>query len=220
MTVLELFVHAVSQFGLPDRVRLNYCGENTEVWKYMIAVHNLDYHCVITGSSVHNERVERFWRDVHRCIVSPFTEKFQSLESNGVLDPLNEVDLYVLYLVFLPLINKCILEFKESWNHHSLSSEANMKPFQLFFEGLVHVATSSGSNLGPLTPMNHDVDVSDMIGDQVTVPRISFCPCTSLKQQLDLIDPFHCNDSIALYTSTIQLVGQHLILQCNQCMLK
>ena len=65
LTVLELFVHAVSQFGLPDRVRSNYGGENTEVWKYMIAVHNLDYHCVITGSSVRNETVERLWRDVH-----------------------------------------------------------------------------------------------------------------------------------------------------------
>ena len=134
MTILDLFVHAVSQFGLPDHVRSDYGGENTEVWKYMIAVHNLDYHCVITGSSVHNERVERPWRDVHRCIVSPFTEKFQSLESVGVLDPLNEVDLYVLHLVFLPLINKCISEFKESWNHHSLFIEANMTLFHLFLK--------------------------------------------------------------------------------------
>ena len=93
-----------------------------------------------------------------------------------------------------------------------------MTPFQLFFEGLVHVASSQGNNLGSLTPMNH-VDVSDMIGDHLIVPQISFCPCTSLKQQLDLIDPFHCNNSIALYTSTIQLGGQHMILQCNQCVL-
>ena len=120
LTVLELFVHAVPQFGLPDHVRSDYGGENTEVWKYMIAAHNVNYHCVITGSSVHNERVERLWRDVHICIVSPFAEKFQSLESNGFLDPLNKVDLYVLHLFFLPLINKCISEFKKSWNRHSL----------------------------------------------------------------------------------------------------
>ncbi len=31
----------------------------------MIAAHNNDYSCVITGSSVHNERVERLWRDFH-----------------------------------------------------------------------------------------------------------------------------------------------------------
>jgi len=80
----------------------------------MIAVHHLDYSCVITGSSVHNERVERLWRDVHRCIASNFVEKFQRLESDGLLDPVNEVDLYVLHLVFLPLINKCITEFTDS----------------------------------------------------------------------------------------------------------
>ena len=55
LTVLELFTHAVSQFGLPDHVQSDYGGENTEVWKYMIATHDLDYCCVITGSSVHNE---------------------------------------------------------------------------------------------------------------------------------------------------------------------
>ena len=220
LTVLESFTCAVSQFGLPDRVRSDYGGENTEVWKYMIAAHDLDYRSVITGSSVHNERVERLWRDVHRCIVSPFVEKFQALESNGVLDPLNEVDLYVLHLIFLPLLNKCISEFTESWNHHSLSSEANMTPFQLFFEGLIHVASNNGHNLGLLAPLNN-VDVTDMIGDHLVVPRINFCPCDSLKQQLDLIEPSHIrtNDSIALYTRTIQFVGQHLIVPCNRCTL-
>jgi len=66
--------------------------------------------------------------------------------------------------------------------------------------------------------MNH-VDVSDMIGDHLAVPQVSFCPCPLLKQQLDLIDPFLYNNSTALYTSTIQIVGQHLILHCNQCIL-
>ena len=36
----------------------------------MIANHENDYSCVITGSSVHNERIERLWRDVHRCVAS------------------------------------------------------------------------------------------------------------------------------------------------------
>ena len=70
------------------------------MWKYMIATHDLDYHCVITGSYVHNKRVERLWKDVHRCLVSPFAEKFQTLENHGIFDPLNEVDLRVLHLVF------------------------------------------------------------------------------------------------------------------------
>ena len=83
--------------GLPDRIRSDHGGENIRVWQY--------YTAVITGSSVHNERVEGLCRDVHRCIASIFTTTFRSLESNEKLDALNEVDLYCLRYVFLPRIN-------------------------------------------------------------------------------------------------------------------
>ena len=33
-------------------------GENVDVWRCMVAFHNGDVSSVITGSSVHNERVE------------------------------------------------------------------------------------------------------------------------------------------------------------------
>ena len=33
--------------------------------------------CVITGASVHNERVERLWRDVTRCVSRNFIKVFQ-----------------------------------------------------------------------------------------------------------------------------------------------
>ena len=74
-------------------------------------------------------------RDVHRCIVSIFTTTFRSLESNENIDALNEVDLYCLYYVFLPRINKSLLEFQECWNNHVLSCEGNKSPLQLFEEG-------------------------------------------------------------------------------------
>ena len=57
----------------------------------------MEYLSVITGSSAHNERIKRLWRDVHRCVVSHFAQKFQTLEERGYLDPLNEIDLYVLH---------------------------------------------------------------------------------------------------------------------------
>lgn len=69
---------------------------------------------------------ERMWRDVHRCIASTYADTFRNLESEDLLDPLNEVDLYCLYYIFLPRINKSISEFQKSWNHHALSSEGSM----------------------------------------------------------------------------------------------
>ena len=58
------------------------------------------------------------------------------LESEEILDTLNEVDVFALHYVYLPILNRCLQEFKESWNNHTLSSEGNMTPYQLFIEGV------------------------------------------------------------------------------------
>ena len=68
-------------------MRSGHGGENVDVWRYMISVHN-DPSCVVTGSSTHNERVERLWRDVRRDVTSNFIDTFNTLESVGMLDPL------------------------------------------------------------------------------------------------------------------------------------
>ena len=79
------------------------------VWRRMIASHNYDYSSVIPGSSVHNERVERLWRDVNRCFMGVFFSGiFRELEMNSMLNPLNETDLYCLHYIFLTRINKYI----------------------------------------------------------------------------------------------------------------
>ena len=126
-TVLSAFQLGVCRFGLPDRVRSDHGGENIDVWRYMLDTHNSDPQCVLTGSSTHNERIERLWRDVHRCVVH-FADTFHELECSGVLDTLNEVDMFSLHFVFLPRINKCLHDFQASWNNHGLSSEGNMTP--------------------------------------------------------------------------------------------
>lgn len=131
------------------------------VWRRMIASHNYDYSSVIRGSSVHNERVERLWRDVNRCVGSDFSGIFRELETNSMLNPLNETDLYCLHYIFLTRINKYINEFKETWNNHSLSSEGNMSPYQLFAEGLLCASTECHNQSQGLIG---DVDI-DSTGD-------------------------------------------------------
>ena len=73
-----------------------------EVWRYLLEQHNNNPSHVIIGSSTHNEHIERLWRDVHQCVLRPFADKFRSLEENGLLDPLNEVDIFCLHTCFLP----------------------------------------------------------------------------------------------------------------------
>ena len=123
-TDLEYFQEGAGRFGLPNSICSDHGGEKVGVWKYMISTHHNDFSCVLTGSSVHNERIKRLWRDVQRCVAVINFEVCRSLETDAKLDPLNEVDLYCLHYIFLPRINKIFLEFQGRWNNHSMPSVA------------------------------------------------------------------------------------------------
>lgn len=118
-TVLNGFVGATLMYGFPEKLRTDLGGENIEAWRSMIEHHG-DESSLIVGSSVHNERIERLWIDVHQAVLSPYKEVFLRLEREGVLDKENEVDLFCLHEVFKFRINKCLSEFQDSWNCHSL----------------------------------------------------------------------------------------------------
>lgn len=104
-TVLESFSEGLAEFCIPDRVRSDHGGENINVWRHMLSIHN-DPACVLTWSSTHNERVERLWRDVYRDVTSSFVVEFKTLESKQMLDPLNEVDIFCLHYIFILPVNK------------------------------------------------------------------------------------------------------------------
>ena len=55
-TVLEAFVEAVQQFGLPKRVRSDKGGENVMVAEYMFRRRGTEVLPFIAGRSVHNQR--------------------------------------------------------------------------------------------------------------------------------------------------------------------
>ena len=214
VTALSAFNEGVAVFGVPDKVRTDHGGENIEIWRYMIISHGNDTECVVTGSSVHNERVERLWRDVHRCVLKMFADVFRSLESEGYLDPLNEVDLFCVHYIFLPRINRSLVEFRESGNHHKLSTEGNRTPYQLFFEGMLHKSYDS-----PSRGMLDNSYLSSLVDTHVEVPSNRFTPCQALFFSLSSIDvlqdsPDNCK---TLYLNTIQLIGNHLLGACSDC---
>jgi len=99
-TVLSQFQKGVDTFGLPLRIHSDCVGENVEcdVWYYMYKQYQSVPLCVIVGASNHNERIECLWRDVHHCVLKPFADTFRIIESQGILDPLNEVDVFALLL--------------------------------------------------------------------------------------------------------------------------
>ena len=91
---------------------------------------------VITGSSVHNQRIERLWRDMFRVVGFTFYKLFHGLEALNLLDPLNPQHLFALHYVYLPQINSTLESFCNGWNQYCLSSEKSKSPLQLFVEGI------------------------------------------------------------------------------------
>jgi hypothetical protein len=76
----------------------------------------------IQGRSVHNVRIERLWRDVGLKVTQKYTRTFELLERNGVLDRDDPIHLFCLHYVYLDQLNYSLDLFRESWNHHSMSS--------------------------------------------------------------------------------------------------
>ena len=222
-TVLELFENAVRSFGLPSRVRCDKGVENFHMCEYMIRNRGTGRHSVIAGASTHNQRIERLWRDVYRCVASTFHSLFYHLEEFCNLDPLSETDLFVLHYVFLPRINQCLDEFLESWNRHPLRTERSWPPRKIWLNGIMHPCNSTQVGIqsvtdsidpdeygvdeeGPL-PLEMDCD-DDVVVPETIVPLVG----RQLNAFQQAVDPLEqCDDlGISMFVRAKQLLSQLL----------
>ena len=188
LTVYRLFMQATKEYGVPSRVRSDKGGENILVCQFMITVRGLGRGSHIAGSSVHNQRIERLWRDVYRCVCSIYHELFYSMEAMGILDPVNEIDLFVLHCVYLPRINKSLKEFSRAWNLHPMRTERNWSPRQIMINSLVRE-----SQIMTTIPEDYGVDFDGPIPEEqpgtVEIPdTLSPVDDAHLQDFLDFID--------------------------------
>ena len=136
-TALSAFLHGVDLYGLPSRVRTDRGGENVLIAEHMLQQRGPSRGSIIMGRSVHNQRIERLWRDLFAGCVSYFYYLFYHLEEEALLNPDDDADIQALHLTFLPKLQDQLDSFRLGWCHHRLRTEQNMTPHHLWLQGML-----------------------------------------------------------------------------------
>lgn len=157
-TVFGCFMEACSDVGVPSRVRSDRGGENVSVATFMAMYRGIGRGSHLTGTSVHNQRIERLWRDVYTACINLYYHLFYLMEDCGILHVENEIELYSLHYVYVPRINRHLTEFRESWNCHPLTSSHCRSPLQLWVRGMFGNVNSGHTAMDDFLLQNVNLD--------------------------------------------------------------
>lgn len=214
------FADACHEFGIPSRIRTDHGLENIDIAAFMIAQRGPNRGSVITGKSVHNQRIERLWRDMFNSCTHVFYHLFYFLERSGHLDMTSEIQLWCLQYVYKPRIQAALGVFKEGWNNHRLGSEHGQTPMQLFVRTVLQQVGQGHRGIDDLFSndmLNDDVDnygidwngpLPENDQEAIVVPQIA-CPISQerYRQLEETVNPLSENDGlgISLYLRSLAL---------------
>ncbi|CAM6087549.1 unnamed protein product [Calypogeia fissa] len=120
VTIFEGYRHAIARFGHPLMIRSDYAGEHRFVQRNMERARPNSL-CFRTGSSIHNQRIEAFWRHLRDKATQYFKEALLQLSfQEGLLQIEYPLHRYCMVAVFLPLIREAVDDAVKTWNAHTV----------------------------------------------------------------------------------------------------
>ncbi|XP_067282440.1 uncharacterized protein [Pseudorasbora parva] len=208
-THLAIFREAVNTHGFPQRVRGDHGGENVGIAELMFSVRGTEDNSFIAGKSVHNQRINRLWRDVFVGVTSVYYNILHTLEDSHLLDISNALHLFSCHYVFLPRIQASLDVFCEGWDNHPIRTEQNLTPNQLWQVGQFQNPVMDPENVAIPNIEWEDSGYSDDPHLGVHVPLLDISLTDEEMTQLkENINPLQHSESfgVDLYLSTVQYV--------------
>ena len=200
MATATHFLEAIQRHHIPSRVRTDRGVENVIVKEMMEKLCGVGRGSCMQGTSTHNQRIERLWRDVFSQEIAEFYNLFNELENNHGFEYDTIVDKFVVQAAMLKRMDDHIQEWVEGWNCRpstSLNGKSPNLTWEMSLSDAVQADRPSTSATNILRPPEADLarviqelDIQDNNG-QFLRPRVQ-APITQeqLNQVVDTVARF------------------------------
>eukprot|EP01083_Nonionella_stella_P066647 175683_1 len=219
-TWLNYFVSAINKWGVPERARGDYGMENIQVARLMEAIGADNGQCqkrFIYGRSVHNQRIERFWRDVNVVTVA-FFDIFIHMQQYCQLDKDDEIHIYALHVVFMNRIQARLDTFAKLYAHKPLRT-TRRSPYEMFTEDEKRTTRLDDSEYFLDDELNRTQPryINDVqIPTKLDIPRDIVTEVVSQIEWQGWFDGMRNDeDGIGLWIDCVQLLNQKIDIQVD-----